>query len=192
MKPTSIVFLLGAQLCALLCACSEPIPDRNGAPEAAFLAARAALRDHDLPAYFDALTDAAVRTTLKGSISVCATGTQPGARAAGLVASTGCEAILARHHWPQDAEKSPERFKSAIAAIAQPRALATEMEANNRQYGAATSFVWGYLNGVQLSEWVISGNYATALAQWDTGEKRPMHFEKDASGWRVNPLPGQK
>lgn len=48
-----------------LCACSrpEPVPNRAESPEAAFLAARAGLKNRDLRTYFDALTESAARGT---------------------------------------------------------------------------------------------------------------------------------
>lgn len=182
-------------LCLLALAassCSEPIPNRAESPEAAFLAARAGLRNHDLRTYFDALTDQAVRDDLKNSAMICLTGANPQAVAAGLKRSVGCEAILERHNWPARAGSSTELYKLAIAKVQDPRALAAELEANHRKHGVGSAFVWEYLDKVSLSDLAIEGTKAHAMATWETDDKREVRFEKGATGWRFDPMFGER
>jgi hypothetical protein len=180
----TLVFILVA---AGIAACSEPVPSRAESPEAAFVAARAGLRNHDLGTYFDALTDSGARGDLANSVTICMAGNNPAAVAAGLKASVGCEKILERYGWPAQGAKTPSEYKAAIAKIREPRALAKELEENHRRYGVGSSFVWEYLDNVKLSDVVIRGSRATGMARWDTDGKKPVEFEKDETGWRFDP-----
>ncbi|MFZ6745249.1 hypothetical protein ACO0LC_18650 [Undibacterium sp. JH2W] len=175
-----------------VCSCSEPIPNRAESPEAAFLAARAALKNHDLKTYFDALTDQAVLDELGNSVMICLSGSNPKAVAAGLKQSIGCEEILKRYNWPASAGNFPDAYKAAIAKIHDSRSLAAELEANHRRYDAGTSFVWDYLDKVRLSNLVVEGTKAHASAEWESGDKGDVRFEKDATGWRFDPMPGAR
>src|SRR5687767_7278344 len=96
--------LLAIPAVGVLLACGpEPVPDRRTAPEAALASARAALHRHDLPAYYDSLTDAAVRRTLSNSIGICVKFRDPVMRkrleSLGHPPSYGCEAILQKYGW---------------------------------------------------------------------------------------------
>jgi hypothetical protein len=175
----------------VLGACGEAIPNRADAPEAAFHAARAGLKNHDLRVYFDSLTDAAARNHLANSVTICLAGTDPAAVAAGLKQSTGCQAILQRHGWPSQGAKTPGQYQSAVAEIRNPRAMAQELEENHRKFGVGSSFVWEYLDTVKVSDIVVRGSYATGVAEWNTQEKRPIKFVKDETGWRFDPMVGE-
>lgn len=184
--------LLLSILALTVSSCSESIPNRTESPEAAFLAARAGLRNHDLRTYFDALTDQAVRDDLKNSAMICLAGANPQAVAAGLKRSVGCEAILERYSWPARAGSSTDLYRLAIAKVQDPRAMAAELETNHRKHGVGSSFVWEYLDKVRLSDLVIEGTKAHAMAAWETDDKREVRFEKDATGWRFDPMLGQR
>lgn len=181
----NIIVFLGA---AVLIACSEAVPDRAQSAESAFLAARAGLRNHDLRVYFDALTDSAVRADLANAVMICVARNNPAAVAGGLKQSVGCESILERHGWLGQEAKTPPGYKSAVAKVRDPRGLARELEENHRKYGVGSTFAWEYLDNVKISQIVIQGSRASALAQWDAYEKRPVEFEKDETGWRFNPM----
>ena len=188
MKPTLRIALLAL----VVCGCSESVPNRAESPHSAFLAARAGLRNHDLKTYFDALTDQAVRDGLENSVMICLAGSNPQAVAAGIRQSVGCEGILQRHHWPAAAGSSPEAYKIAIAKISDPRTLATELETNHRKFDVGSSFVWDYLDKVSLSNFVVEGMKARASAEWASDDKREVRFEKDATGWRFDPMFGDR
>ncbi len=184
--------LLLSLLALAVCSCCEPIPNRTESPEAAFLVARAGLRNHDLRTYFDALTDQAARDDLKNSALICLAGANPQAVAAGLKRSVGCEAILERYNWSARAGSSTDLYKLAIAKVQDPRALVAELETNHRKQVVGSAFVWEYLDKVRLSALVIEGTKARAMAAWEMDEKREVRFEKDATGWRFDPMLGQR
>lgn len=188
MKRTLLISLLALAVSS----CSEPIPNRADSPEAAFLAARAGLRNHDLRIYFDALTDQAVRDDLKNSAMICLAGANAQAVAAGLRRSVGCEAILERYNWPARAGGSTDWYKLAIAKVQDPRTLAAELETNHRKHGVGSAFVWEYLDKVRLSDFVMDGTKARAMATWETDDKREVRFVKDATGWRFDPMLGER
>ncbi len=179
-------------LALAICSCSEPLPDRTASPEAAFLAARAGLQNHDLRAYFDALTEQAVRDDLGNSITICVAGSNPQAVAAGLRTSVGCRDILNHYNWPAQAERSTDAYKAAIAKVQDPRNMVAELEANHRKFDVGSTFGWTYLDKMRLSEMTIDGNTAHAVAQWDDDDKRPVRFERDATGWRFDPMAGER
>jgi hypothetical protein len=188
MKHTFIIALM----ILTVCACNEPIPNRAESPEAAFLAARAGLKNHDLKTYFDALTDKAVLDELQNSVMICLAGSNPEAVAAGIKHSVGCEGILGRHNWSASAGSSPDAYKAAIAKISAPRILAAELEANHRKHDVGSSFVWEYFDKVRLSNIVIEGTKARAFAKWESDDRREVRFEKDATGWRFDPTFGDR
>ena len=173
----------------LLLACGaepETVPDRRTAPEAALASARAALHRHDLAGYFDSITDAAVRRTLVNSIGICLLPKDPEVRrkmeALGNSPSIGCEAILQKYGWVAG--------DYTLTKIARPREFATELEGNHRLSETGSSFVWDYLDDMELENVRIDGNTASAVADWH-GEKVTVRFERDSSGWRFDPNPEQ-
>ena len=179
---------------SLLSCSSEPPPDRRAHPETAITAARYALHHHDLTAYYDTLTDRGVRKTLKNSIAICTFSSNPAVlaqmQATGHHPSIGCEAILKRHGWLEPRGSTPDditkAWEKALAAIHNPRVMAAELEKNHREQGAGTSFVWGWLDGVELKNLSIHGNTATAIATFSSGDS-PVAFERDETGWRFTP-----
>jgi hypothetical protein len=177
---------------SVLFACTEAIPNRAESPEAAFRAARAGLRNHDLRVYFDSLTDAGVRADLANSVTICVAGSNPAAVAADIKQSVGCESILQRYGWPMQKKMTLGEYKEAISRIQNPRAIAQELEENHRKHGVGSSFVWEYLDNVTVSGIAIRGSHATGLAEWNPDEKRAVEFEKDGTGWRFNPMPREQ
>jgi hypothetical protein len=186
MNRTSPAFLFAL---VLLAACGKPGGEqidpasvRRYSPEGALNAARAALHRRDLPAYFDALTDSAVRQTLKNSIALCSF----------HAASRECTIILKKYGWREPQGSSPAETNAAwdraLRQLEQPREMAAELEAYHRAAGTGSSFVWEYLDDVTLTDVSVQGNTATALASW-SGEQKPVAFERDATGWRFAPFP---
>ena len=64
--------------------------------------------------------------------------------------------------------------------------MAAELEELHRENNSGTSFVWEYLDSVRLEDVEISGNTATATAQW-AQDTTKVRFEKDETGWRFDP-----
>lgn len=182
-------FLTAIIASLLLCACkeSEPIPDRSTSPEAAFLAAKAALKREDYAAYLDAMTSNVVHLELQNAIGICLISRSPDADRLGLTPSTGCDAILRQHGWTAADRLTPESFQAEIAKIGDQRALALALVNNNRKTGAGLSFVWDYLEDSKLSNVVVNGNRATATLHWASGDANTAQFERDATGWRFDP-----
>lgn len=179
-------------LLLLATACTPALPDRHTGPEAAFVAARMALKRHDLPAYYDALTDVAVRETLSNSISICLMSGNPEVSGYGFKKSVGCESILKDHGWiapdNSDPTKATVAWRCSVRNIAQPRQLAAALETNHRATGAGTSFVWDYLDPVTIKDITIEGRVARATVDW-AGEAQVVAFELDSSGWRFTAHP---
>jgi hypothetical protein len=170
------------------------LADRTSSPEAALTAAKWALRFNHLESYYDALTDEAVRQSLKNSIAICFSSGTPELQQYGYNKSEGCELILERHGWIEPTEETPEKFEAARNAamekIADPRKMAVELETNHRKHGAGTSFVWSYLEQVEIESVSISGSSAIAEVTW-LGKPGRMTFEKDETGWRMHPFPDE-
>lgn len=192
------VFTYAACIATALAACSAqdgaPI-DRMASPEAAFIAARTALHRHDLPAYFDAITDTAVIETLKNSITICLASNNQDAIRQGVRPSFGCENILRKYEWKapvvSDPSKSDAVWKAALKSIPNPREMGAELEARHRNAGAGSSFVWDYLDPVKLGPISIDGSKAKATSRWD-GQPVVIRFERDSTGWRVNTFPEEE
>lgn len=181
-------------LCLAGCT-SEPPVDRKTGPDAALAAARIALHHHDLPAYYDALTDLGTRETLSNSIAICAFSSDPALRlqfeASGLTRSLVCEFILNSYGWKiAKATTAEERMRirqQALAHLANPRKMAAASERNHRQTGAGSSFAWDWLDKVTLRHIVVNGHSATGVASF-SDDDLPMAFERDATGWRFSPV----
>ncbi|SMC16449.1 hypothetical protein SAMN02745857_00192 [Andreprevotia lacus DSM 23236] len=185
-------FAVPAMVAMLLAACqSEPLPDRHASPEAALQAARAALHQHDLAGYFDALADGTVRDHLANAIMICTmTKSVEGMtvlRNSGHPPSTGCIEIEKKYGWRDPVPgNSPSAFRQALQQVKQPREFVTELEGNHRRTDSGTSFVWEYLDNVKLTRVEIHGGQASAQASWG-GETRTVYFERDQTGWRFKP-----
>lgn len=184
-------------LLTLILGCArEKAPDRHESPEAALVAARVGLHNHDLASYLDALSDEEVLLTLKNSISICSMSRNPEARrqleAYGHRPSIGCDQILQKYGWVEpDARRSKEisrAWSEALERIARPREMCVELEANHRRTGAGSSFVWEWLDGVTVKNVEVHGDTAKAIGSW-SGEEKPVVFRRDRSGWRFTPTP---
>lgn len=179
-----------------LLACSRPdrsvSPDRSAGPEAALESARVALGHRDMDGYFDALTEKAARDIMANSIGICLGKKLPAMRELGYKPSEDCEGILTTYGWPSDGGKTTAAFKVAVARIENPRALAASLETNHRKHGAGTSFVWEYLERLKVADIVVEGVTAKGTADWGDGERKPIIFLRDQTGWRVDPTPWQE
>lgn len=177
-------------LVSILAGCTDrqEVPPRTESPQAAFVNARAALAREDLKSFFDALTEPAARELMANSISICLAKDQPAYRAR-YRPSEGCDEILGRYGWPGQVAKTPDGFRMEARRIRDPRGLATELEANHRKHRSGTSFSLDHLDGVKLTGVIVNGSTARAVAEGRDGEKRPVVFEKDVTGWRFDPYP---
>lgn len=163
--------------------------DRHESPESSLEAARNSLQRRDLDGYFDALTDRAVRHLLSNSISICLSSFRPETQKFGYKASYGCPGILKKYEWrgpiSYDETATPESWADAVARIAEPRKMAAELESLHRKNDSGSSFVWEWLDQVELYDVEINGGTATATAKWPQDTRR-VRFEKDETGWRFD------
>ena len=166
---------------ATSCMNSEPPPNRHESPEAALSAARRAVSAKDLPGYLDTLTESYVRVLMANSIAECIYQNHP-AVAARSRPWKGCQDILAEAGWTKDLGSTPQAFKSAADQIRDPRRLYAALESSR-----GTKLAWDHLDPIKVSELVVSGKTARATAEWKTGGAGPIIFEKDDTGWRMNP-----
>ena len=67
------------------------------------------------------------------------------------------------------------------------RRLAGDLDASVRSDGSGSSFVWEHMEGVEVVEIREEGNIASGIVDWD-GEKKPVSFYRDSSGWRMESL----
>ena len=168
----------------------EPYGDRTTSPIIAFHVARSALHNHDLVTYVDALTDNAVRFTLENSIGICTVSQLAETQKFGYKKSTGCDLILLKYGWVEPPETIPEKigpaWKAAIMQIRNPRNMLIELETNHRSFGAGSSFVWSYLDPIEITRIIENESKAHAESKW-AGDSHKLLFEKDETGWRFDP-----
>ena len=163
--------------------------DRNESPESSFFIARSALHNRDLEKYFDSLTYNAVLQTLSNSIAICSFSKLQQIQDSGYNESTGCDSILEKYGWEEPGIKNPDEIikarEEALRQIDEPRKMVVELEQNHRHMGAGSSFVWNYLDDVEIIDTKIKGNSAESVAKWN-GEDHIFKFQLDETGWRFD------
>tara|TARA_R110001599_G_scaffold351727_1_gene584399 strand:- start:1075 stop:1632 length:558 start_codon:yes stop_codon:yes gene_type:complete len=183
-----VKYILTSSIFVLLLACST-YDDRTVSPETSLSVAKKALQNKDLEKYFDALTNQAVLNTLKNSIAICSNSKIKEVKQYGYEESSGCNLILKKYGWQEPVvapENITESWKKELEKIKNPRAMVVELETNHREKGAGASFVWWYLESVNIISTEIRGNEAIGEVDW-SGESKKVLFVRDSTGWRFDP-----
>ncbi len=143
-----------------------------------------------MAAYLDVLTDGAVRRMLLNSILICVNSDRPEIQEFGYQPSHGCKDVLEKYGWtgPLTGKADPEKdtFDAALARIKEPRQMTQELEELHDRNDAGVSFVWGHVDSLKVHDYEIDGDRAIAKSALQ-GEEGTMRFEKDETGWRLDP-----
>ena len=177
-----------------LSACDEQAiyyPDRKLAPEYAFEQLKLASEKKDMAGLLDAMADSAVLDLLRNSLFLCFGHSDPLTRPQ-PPKSPGCEVVVAAHRFPlagvTSVRATDDEFLVALRSVPDVRAFAAELETYIQEFGEGSSFVWGHMNEVTLSNLRVSGSTAYAEAKSPHGE-HPVEFYLVESGWRVEMWP---